>query len=220
MNNQTLFFLIGKNLRKGSEHPLVKVCPKKKIQKKERLLVPLYQDEYYLFAINAITQDSLDIPNAGGSSSYSEALSIQYFQDLGATHFLFEKQVDYEFYSCKMVDFVMTWNKERIGVSVARAMTFSSKNPFDSHRAHTLLSKKLDGLIIARNCVSAHHRFYRSILHVQCETYDMVRLLQDVYQKMLQDTTWYESLQGTLSLVLTRINASSPFCNRVFNRTD
>jgi hypothetical protein len=217
---QVTLVLIRKNLRKGTEDPLTRITGITGITtpRKKKHIAPAHVDEYAPYEFGPVAAGSLLTQNAGGNSLMSEAFSIQYFIDLGAHDILLEKQVMYDFFGCKMVDFIMTHCGKRVGVSVARAMSFKGDEPFDRKRAEQLLVKKLSGLVIARNCVSEVHAFFTSILHVQCETREMATLLQSVYQDLIADFSWNENLKGTLHLVLTVVHRRSPFCQAVFNR--
>lgn len=139
----------------------------------------------YSFGEHPITQcdalRSLTVENAGGKSEVSEALSMQYFHErFGASQFLLEREVEY-WCVYKMVDFVCTIAKTRIGVSVTRAMGFPTPDHFDAESALHLLRKKLYGLIVARNAVDKKHRFFKSILHIFCQTPHIAALLREAY---------------------------------------
>ena len=205
--------LTGTNLRRSEgELPLLSYS------KTRQSLPPCHIDEFWVQEWGAEALASTTIPNAGGNSIISEAYSIQYFKDLGATDFIFETQVLYNFFSCKMVDYVMTFQKVRVGVSVARAMNFKVKERFTSEKATQLLQKKLYGLVVARNCVSRKHRFFTSILHIQCETWEMASILEQSYILLREEKSWWDSLRGALTVIFTVISKGSPFCDAVFNR--
>lgn len=124
---------------------------------------------------------SLTVENAGGKSEVSEALSMQYFHErFGASQFLLEREVEY-WCEYKMVDFICTLAETRIGVSVTRAMGFPTAELFDAEAALQLLRKKLYGLIVARNAVDKKHRFFKSILHIFCQTSHIAELLREAY---------------------------------------
>jgi len=113
---------------------------------------------------------SMHIQNAGGSSEISEALSMYYMEhQLGAHGFIPEKEVDY-WIEYKMCDYIMVINRVNVGVSVTRAVVYPFDNTFTYQHAVSLLHKKLNGLIIARNSVNLRHRFFKSILHIWCYT--------------------------------------------------
>ena len=145
---------------------------------------------------------SIEIENAGGRSALSEMLSIEYFSKKhGATDFLFEMEVEY-WISYKMVDFVCslptrTGEKERVGVSVTRAMAYPSPDLFTLEMAKTLLNKKMSGLVIARNAVIKKHRFFTSYLHVWCQTRKIADLVAEAYFLLP------ESEKSSMRVVLT-----------------
>ena len=157
---------------------------------------------------------SIEIENAGGRSALSEMLSIEYFSKKhGATDFLFEMEVEY-WISYKMVDFVCSIpsassasslptsdehpnEKERVGVSVTRAMAYPSPDLFTLEMAKTLLNKKMSGLVIARNAVIKKHRFFTSYLHVWCQTRKIADLVAEAYFLLP------ESEKSSMRVVLT-----------------
>jgi hypothetical protein len=128
---------------------------------------------------------SLTIPNAGGFSNISEALSMCYMEHLyNATDFVPEKEIDY-WIEYKMCDYLMTIKRVNYGVSVTRAMTHPFDTEFTYQHAVILLNKKLYGLIVARNSVNKRHRFNRSILHIWCHTRQASENLQKAYYDLI-----------------------------------
>lgn len=127
---------------------------------------------------------SLTVPNAGGRSVKSEMLSIQYFSTIhGATNIILEMQIQY--WSCySMVDFICTINNNRVGVSVTRAMHYQDPNKFTLEDATRLLNKKLNGLIVASNAVCKSQRFFKSVLHVWCQSTRIAQLVSAAYEAM------------------------------------
>lgn len=113
---------------------------------------------------------SMTIQNAGGSSDKSEALSMQYMNDLyGITKFVPEMEVEY-WIEYKICDYLMTYKNYNIGVSVTRAVAYPFTKEYTYDMATHLLNKKLYGLIVARNAISDKHKFYKCILHIWCMT--------------------------------------------------
>lgn len=134
---------------------------------------------------------SLEIDNAGGKSAISEMFSIEYFvRAFSAQKILCEMEVGYWF-DCNMVDFVcsipqfpqdsLMSRASRVGVSVTRAMGYPTPEDFTYDQGLALLRKKLYGLIIARNSVVKAHSFYKSVLHVWCQTSQIALLVQKAY---------------------------------------
>lgn len=145
---------------------------------------------------------SISIENAGGKSDISEMYSIDYFnQKYGATGFILEKEVDY-WINYKMVDFICTINGEKVGVSVTRAMGYPTSDKFTKDSAYALLHKKIYGLIVARDSVNDPQSFYKSILHIWCQSENIASHLIDAF-KDVQNTDFGMDIIGVLSLQLT-----------------
>lgn len=118
----------------------------------------------------ADAQYSLDIPNAGGCSSISEALSMQYmFYRYSAIHFLAEMEVPY-WIDYKMCDYLMLSPKsdEWVGVSVTRAVNYPFDVDLTYEKAEDLVRRKLYGLVVAQEAVMEDYSFDKCILHVWC----------------------------------------------------
>lgn len=125
---------------------------------------------------------SLLIENAGGKSAVSEMMSIEYYiRIFSAIDILLEMEVDYTF-NYKMVDYICTIGNRRVGVSVTRAMGYPDSTYFTYQKALYLLHKKLYGLIVARNSVSKKHRFFKSVLHVWCQSNRIAYLVKKAYE--------------------------------------
>jgi hypothetical protein len=102
----------------------------------------------------------------------------------------------------KMVDYIALVDDIRVGVSVTRAMGFPTAAYFTSEDADRLLRKKLNGLIVARNSVSKHQSFIKSILHVWCQSPNIARLLKDSFRR-LDDNDFGLDIKGVVILQLT-----------------
>lgn len=151
--------------------------------------------------LNDIAYNSLTIDNAGGSSAYSEALSIEYFiRKFKADDFIYENQVSY-WVRYKMCDFVCSIQGEKIGVSVTRAMNFGL-NVYTLEDAYNLLKKKIEGLIIARSGVSECHSFQKSILHIWCQSEYILMCCNEMSKKYIKEHPCQISLKG-LRIILT-----------------
>ncbi|KAH7387330.1 hypothetical protein KP509_16G017100 [Ceratopteris richardii] len=126
--------------------------------------------------------------NAGGTSTISESLSVEYFvRRFQAKDVVTEMEVEYCSFNWKKVDYICTLYGQRVGVSVTRAMSFPDPKEFSAQMANRLLHKKLFGLVVARHGVSKRHSFSQCILHVWCETQQTVRLLQKEYDAVSQE---------------------------------
>lgn len=111
---------------------------------------------------------SMSIPNAGGSSNISEALSMEYLMGkFNVVDFVPEMEVVYWIEAC-LCDFLMVLKDENVGVSVTRAVCYPFGSEFSLDRARELLNRKLYKLLVARNSISEEQSFDRSILHIWC----------------------------------------------------
>lgn len=156
---------------------------------------------------------SLSIMNAGGSSEKSEALSMQYmFYRFGAIRFIPEMEVDY-WIECKICDFIMNIGNENIGVSVTRAMSYPSNTDFTYDNAIILLNKKLYGLVVARNCVSDKHKFFRSILHIWCSTSIAAQQIKSAYYDIIK--TDFECSYDNVYVICSICNNNFIYTNKI-----
>lgn len=145
---------------------------------------------------------SVTIDNAGGKSVVSEMMSIHYFSRVfGSSATLLEMEIEY-WAKYKMVDFITTVDNNRIGVSVTRAMGFPSPDDFENIDAERLINKKLFGLIVARNAVQKKHRFFRSVLHVWCQTERIASLINKAYNN-IQNKDYGMDIRGNVAVILT-----------------
>lgn len=149
--------------------------------------------------------------NAGGRSEISEAMSIQHFHDTyGGSDFILEKEVIY-YLEYKMVDYITLIRDQRVGVSVTRAMNHLDPELFTIEDARKLLRKKLYGLCVARNCIVEAHSFYKSVLHVFCQTRKIAEMMIEAYGEY-DNTDLNINLEGTVTMLLTI--CSDPFIYR------
>ena len=158
---------------------------------------------------------SLEVDNAGGKSTLSEMMSIEYFtRVLNAQDILLEMEVEY-WIDYKMVDFICTVPQYgRIGVSVTRAMGYPSSDKFTPDHALHLLRKKLYGLIVSRNGVTKKHSFFRSILHIWCQTEEIAIFLQNAYESFdIED--YGLDIKGVVILQLTICTHPSLYTNEI-----
>lgn len=137
---------------------------------------------------------------------------MHYFELLyQAKEIILEMEVEY-WTTYSMVDYICTIGDSRIGVSVTRAMGYPTPDLFQRADAEYLLKKKLYGLIVSRNAVSDKHSFYRSVLHVWCQTQRIADLLSDVF-KSWEISDFGLEVQGTIILLLTVCQSPGIYCN-------
>lgn len=147
-------------------------------------------------------EESLNKNNARGNSDISESISIDYLERyFNATNIITEMDVCY-FIDYKNVDFLCTIDKSRIGLSVTRAMRYPDPDLFTLEDARHLIRKKLSGLIISRNATVEKHSFFKSILHVFCQTKKISYLLKEAFDT-LDDWGEHFDLKGIVILLLT-----------------
>ncbi|KAG6553000.1 hypothetical protein Mapa_005337 [Marchantia paleacea] len=145
---------------------------------------------FVAFNLGRDAQRVLHEPNAGGSSSISESLSVEYFaRRFQARDIVTEMEVEYCMKNWKKVDYICTLYGERVGVSVTRAMSYPNPEQFSKDTAYKLLYKKLFGLVVARHGVKEKHNFSRCILHIWCETHSAAKLLEILYPRKNQHST-------------------------------
>lgn len=126
----------------------------------------------------------LTVPNAGGSSLWSEVMSFEVLKrTLKASLLKTEMELKYVFENSKITDYSVTVFGLTIGVSVTRALKFRGK--FTLADAESLLTKKLNGVVHStRNSVDP---FHKQILHVWAKDRNVGRLLRAAYRKMDND---------------------------------
>lgn len=146
-----------------------------------------HHSRFSQFSLSNDAQLTLDVENAGGKSEISEALSVEYMcQTFGASNVVPEMDIQY-WIDYKMADYIITIYGNRVGVSVTRAMGYPTANDFDENDASRLLRKKMYGLIVARNSTNDEHSFFKSILHIWCQTKRIADLLTNAYLQLEQD---------------------------------
>jgi len=121
--------------------------------------------------------------NAGGSSSISEALSMELLnRTFGAQVLKTEKELVYWPSNGAITDFSVSLDGVRLGVSVSRAMPAPDAT-FTQDDADLLLRKKLRGVIIStETCVN--ESWQKQILHIWAKSRRTLQLLEQAYQKL------------------------------------
>lgn len=154
-------------------------------------------------------QKVLDEPNAGGASVVSEALSVEYMtRRFGITDVVTEMSIQYWFPNWKRIDYIANYPRTgRVGVSVTRAMGFPFAEDFTMDDAHRLCQKKLKGLVIARQGISAAHSYERSVLHCFCQSEEISNMMFIAFHLMLHqdqdENPDAPTLSGSITLILT-----------------
>jgi hypothetical protein len=127
----------------------------------------------------------LGTPNAGGSSLWSEVMSLELLQALyGAILLRTEMEI---LYGCgsKITDYSVQMMGHHFGVSVTRAMKF--QGIFTSDDAQRLLEKKLNGVERSSRGVVREHRWEKQILHVWAECDYVAELVQRTFEGLEEE---------------------------------
>lgn len=135
------------------------------------------------YKYSAESQMILDSENAGGTSSNSEALSFEFFnQTLKASLVATENELVKQFKDAPLTDFIIQVKDKTIGVSVTRGMLFATaKHPhFTEEDGKQLLEKKLKGV----NASSTAMKLERQILHVWAQSKAIASILKEVYESL------------------------------------
>eukprot|EP01094_Clydonella_sp_ATCC50884_P019755 TRINITY_DN3934_c0_g1_i1.p1 TRINITY_DN3934_c0_g1~~TRINITY_DN3934_c0_g1_i1.p1 ORF type:complete len:306 (-),score=126.97 TRINITY_DN3934_c0_g1_i1:237-1154(-) len=128
----------------------------------------------------------LTLPNAGGNSKASEALSLELLvRQLNAKLQCTEMELEYFPYGSKITDYSVRISGEVVGVSVTRAMKYCGE--FTHEDAETLLEKKLYGVVASSKAVLKKYRWSKQILHVLVERDYMVPILESVWRRMCRE---------------------------------
>ena len=141
--------------------------------------------------LHAGTQRVRDVPNAGGHSEHSEALSFEVLHALlGASDVVTEMQIVYATKS-PIADYVCTVRGVRVGVSVTRALTYAWPGPhaFEVEDAARLLERKLTGLERAKRSVVDEFAWKGHVLHVWAQDERVQRCLLDALASALFRST-------------------------------
>jgi hypothetical protein len=142
--------------------------------------------------------------NAGGSSSYSEALSFEILSFLhNMTLYKTEMELVYRPGS-KITDFSIKikHNNKNIGVSVTRGMKYKKRDDivFTNDNAMALLNKKLYGILVSnKNIIS--QKWDKQILHILVQEEYMIPILWDVYHSNIRD-----ELKSNTCVIITLLN--------------
>lgn len=125
----------------------------------------------------------LQIPNAGGTSTYSEAISFDILNtmfdaQLEAT----EMELEYFPLNSKITDFSIRINDRKFGVSVTRGMKYNGR--FTYNDGERLLTKKLTGVNCSSENVTEKFKWDKQILHILAENEYTASLLEEAYENL------------------------------------
>jgi len=128
----------------------------------------------------------INLPNAGGSSLWSEAMSLEVLhRAYGASLAKTEMEIRYYPYGSKITDYSCTLFGHVVGVSVTRAMSFAQQ--YKRADAQKLLRKKLFGVIMSSQNVLQEDAWVKQILHLFCPNQRIAAIVQDEFNKFPLD---------------------------------
>jgi hypothetical protein len=158
----------------------------------ELLVTYIYRDIFYIsdtdFDLCLSASQILNTENAGGNSTVSETLSMECLARLfDASEGITEMDVIYWNQRWKKIDYICTIYNERVGVSVTRAMKHPFPDEFTFEDAIDLLYKKIYGLIIARQGVTQKQQYFKTILHIWCQTTYIANTVHNAFQSLSDD---------------------------------
>lgn len=135
----------------------------------QNLLAFTGSETYERDALSADAQRMFDTPNAGGTSTESEVMSLEVLRACeGATLLKTETEIDYvndDAGPPTITDILVEIAGKKVGVSVTRAYK-PAKIAFSDADVKALLEKKLEGVLRSSARVAPHDRWTKQILHV------------------------------------------------------
>lgn len=140
---------------------------------------PFHKFTFSLSSISLMT-----IPNAGGHSEHSEALSFEIMHRLfGAELLKGEMEIRYENPNWKKTDYLAIFgDNHKIAVSVTRAVGYPIMNEFSEDDAIDLLKKKLVGTLFSTKGVLDSDKWERHILHIFTPTEEIAATIHRTAQ--------------------------------------
>lgn len=125
----------------------------------------------------------MDEPNAGGSSVWSEVLSLEVlYRMFGAQLLKTEMEIRYAPAGSKKTDYSCVIGHQKLGVSVTRAYKY--RGVYTNEDAALLLHKKLYGVLASSQNVVKRDRWRKQILHVWAQSVHVANIVMEEYQKM------------------------------------
>jgi len=142
----------------------------------------------------------LSIPNAGGSSVWSEVVSFEILSSMYKAQLLrTEMELEYWPLGSKITDYSVLLFGEKIGVSVTRALKFGDREKFSEVDALELLQKKLYGVNVSSRNVISNHSWKKQILFVWAKE----KYIGDILIDTLNNKVEEELKSNTIIFVCT-----------------
>lgn len=165
-------------------------------------------------------QTIMNLPNSGGTSIHSEALSCDVLgtmlnAKLKATELELQYcpglSKDFRTVQMKITDYSISINNNIFGVSVTRAM--KHKGIFNREDANRLLTKKLYGVNISSQTVVNKYKWKKQILHIWAQHKYIRDILNNVYNELP-----CELKNNTIVIITVCENAPWVFYDRLFEQ--
>jgi hypothetical protein len=175
--------------------------------------------------LSSMAKKILKLPNAGGNSKESEALSAQilrkHFDAKGLTS---EMEIKYWSDHWKKCDYKTTIDDITVAISVTRLVPYRLNSISPTEKASGIIlspevrlknqviklyEKKLYGLVIARSGMMDVPDFMVSILHILCRTNQEVNVLNEVYNELTDE------LKSDIIVLITKVEGNQ--IDKMFN---
>ena len=167
------------------------------------LNIPIHKIHMWHFNMrwfNCFAKRSLVVPNAGGNSQISEAISINLMcKFFPGCSVILETSIRTVWARWPIVDYVIVRSgRTNVGISVVRAMHYLDEFFFDQDEAIRIMYKKLNGLVVAqRGC----YQYSWSILHVICQSNRIAKICKSVAHQVASDLDIADSIEMMFSIV-------------------
>jgi hypothetical protein len=126
--------------------------------------------------------------NAGGSSVYSEVFAFEVLARCELAALIkTETEIVYDV-DGKKADLLVDIDGRPVGVSVTRAVTFPFGDPYTLAAAVTLLDRKLDDILLARDAVSDADRWGKSMVVALAFDPQHAAILRDAWDTLDAET--------------------------------
>ena len=140
--------------------------------------------EYRDMTFSSSAQRIRDSRNAGGNSMRSEVLSCEFLSQFDQFQLSkTEREAEYFPYGGSITDYVCTIAKQKVGVSVTRAMTY--KGQFTRKDACRLLIKKLKG--VKESNRNSLENWNKQILHIWTPNMHTADIIVEVYNQLSEE---------------------------------
>ncbi|NVB41050.1 hypothetical protein G6O69_24635 [Pseudenhygromyxa sp. WMMC2535] len=146
-------------------------------------------DEGDLPLLSEGAQTILTNPNAGGSSTVSEAFAYEFLDRCAdATLLKIETEIEYLPEDSKKTDFLIGLDAYQVGVSVTRAVGYPPEDPYPESQAAGLIEDKLDDILISSANVVEADAWIKQILVVMAYADMHATLIADAWAALDAET--------------------------------